>query len=66
MNKSKEKTMGTHSNGCERCKKFLSELQNQEKEILASHYIDIRLRINGKYKWIEGDFVKEFIMKDNI
>lgn len=24
-----------------------------------SHFIDIRIRFNGKYYWFEGDFLKE-------
>jgi hypothetical protein len=32
------------------------------KDILPqSHYIDIRVRLNGEYYWFEGDFLKQVL-----
>ena len=29
--------------------------------INQSHYIEIRVRLNGKYYWFEGDFLKDLL-----
>jgi len=31
------------------------------KAIKAAHYVDIRVRVDGKYVWFEGDFLKELL-----
>ncbi len=32
-----------------------------KKVLPQSHFVDIRVRLNGKYYWFEGDFLKQIM-----